>query len=339
MPFDALRHPEVEVILEGLDLDEDRRTCYLEGDFRYTDFRLQEDRERFAPYLPGLPEEAALSGWGVGKIALKSVEGYHAGHKTFHPLAQVNTAEELEAFPFPNVTDESCHGHLEETVREAKEQEFTIVGDMSQTILEIAYEMRGIERLLLDLYERPAYVERLFDKLCERRCFQARRFAEAGIDILHFGDDIATQSGLLISPDAYRKWIKPRHAALIEAARKVNPDIPVQYHSDGRLTPLLNDLIEIGVTAINPCQPECMDPAVIKQEFGDQLVLWGCTGVQSVYACGSKEDVLNEIRARMATVAPGGGFIVEFTNIILTGKVLENLRYFYESFYDLARYD
>jgi len=209
---------------------------------------------------------------------------------------------------------------------------------MSQTILETAYEMRGIERLLLDFGENPEYVHRLFRELAERRRFQARRFAEAGVDALRIGDDIATQRGLLVSPAAYREFIKPLHASVIETARRINPDIHALYHSDGKLTPLLPDLIEIGVTAINPAQPECMPLADIKRRFGTDLTLWGCTPVQSVFAHGGKDDVADWMRRLMGDVAPGGGVVVSFTNIVITDTALDNLRWFYEQFYDAARY-
>jgi hypothetical protein len=339
VPFDGFPDPDALLLLDSLDLDDDQRACYAEGDFRYVSLKGDNaNREKLAPYTADMPEEASISSMGIGRIVLKSVEGYHAGHQTFHPLAKVNTVAELEAFPFPDYTPEHCHAHLDGAVREAREQEFTVIGQMSQTILEMAYNMRGLDRLFTDFYERPDYIELLFERLGKQRRFQARRLAQAGVDVLRIGDDIAMQSGLIVSPATYRQWIKPHHAAVIAAAREINPDIDVLYHSDGKLTALLDDLIEIGVTAINPCQPECMDPAEIKRDYGDRLVLWGCSSVQSVYAHGTKGDVINEIRTRMRTVAPGGGLVIQFTNMIVTDKVLENLRHFFEAFYDLARY-
>jgi uroporphyrinogen decarboxylase len=209
---------------------------------------------------------------------------------------------------------------------------------MSQTILETAYEMRGMEKLMLDFALQPEYVGFLFESLAERRRFQAQKFAKAGVDILRIGDDIATQRGLLVSPRLYRERIKPYHASVIAAARKINPDILVKYHSDGNLTPLLHDLIEIGVSIINPVQPECMDLARIKREFGQTLTLWGCMPVQSIFAHGSRQAVVKHLRFLMQDIAPGGGLVVKFTNMILTERVLENLRTFFEVFYDMGAY-
>ncbi len=335
VPFDSIGSTgsgEVARIVHSLDLPPETADAYLQGDFRYLEFRSREDRERFRDYLPDLPEEASLSDWGVGNVPLKTAQGYHAGHKRFEPLARVDSTAGLQSYPFPDVQEPWRHEGLEEAVRAAKRQGLVVVGQMSQTILETAYCMRGIERLFMDFYERPEYVETLFERIAERRRFQARRFAEAGVDVLRIGDDIANQQSLLVGPALYRERIKPFHASVVAAARAVNPDIQVLYHSDGNLTGLLPELIEVGVTAINPVQPECMDLLETKREFGRDLTLWGCCPVQSVYAFGSRADVLDHVRLLRGALAAGGGLVAQFYNMILTPKVKENLATFFEAF-------
>jgi len=335
VPFDSIgstHSQEIAGIVESLDLPPEVRTSYLEGDFCYLEFGWREDRERFHTYLPGLPAEALVSEWGVGSLPLKTAEGYHAGHLDFRPLARVNSTTELDSYPFPDVTEAWRHADLEEKVRAAKQQGYVVVGQMSQTILETAYCMRGIEPLFVDFHERPDYVATLFERITERRRFQARRFAETGVDVLRIGDDIATQQSLLVGPRLYRERIKPFHASVVAAARAVNPSLQVLYHSDGKLTALLPDLIEVGVTAINPVQPECMDLVETKRSFGRHLTLWGCCPVQSVYAFGSRADVLDHLRLLKGQLAAGGGLVAQFYNMILTPKVKENLRAFFESF-------
>jgi len=158
------------------------------------------------------------------------------------------------------------------------------------------------------------------------------------VDVLRIGDDIATQAGLLVGPAMYREWIKPFHARVVAAARAVKPDIPVLYHSDGTLTALLADLIEAGVTAINPVQAECMPHAQVKAAFGDRLILWGCCSTQSVYAHGTEDDVRAELEALMRDAAPGGGLVVQFYNMLVTDRVLRNLECFFRTFLRATRY-
>jgi len=320
-------------VLDAAQLSDDWREYFRTGEVRYIPLEPPSgDREVFGAYVPGLPPEAELSCWGVGRIALKSVEGHHAGHKYWHPLARVETVAGLESYPWADLSEVKTLTALTDEVRSLQRDGFAAIGQMPQTILETAYLMRGIDRLMADFYERPEYVDTLFGKLAEQRVVQARLFAQAGVDAIRIGDDIATQQGLMVSPRMYRERIRPHHAAAIRAARQVLPDVPVSYHSDGRLTALLPDLIDIGVTAINPVQPECMDLMAIKREFGRGLTLWGCTPVQSLYAHGSADDVRAHTRFLFAEVAPDFGLIIQFMNIILTPVVLANLQAFFEEF-------
>jgi uroporphyrinogen decarboxylase len=239
---------------------------------------------------------------------------------------------DLETYPFPDPAGARDPEELRREVASLKAEGFTVIGQMSQTFLETAYLMRGIDRLFMDLVERPEYVDALFGKLAERRVAQARVFAQAGVDLLRIGDDIATQEGLMLSPRLYRERIKPHHAAVVAEARRWAPGIPVLYHSDGRLTDLLPDLIEIGVTAINPVQPECMDLLETKRQFGRHLALWGCTPVQSLFAHGTEDDVRRHTRFLLDDGAAGHGLILQFINIILTPTVLRNLGAFFDEF-------
>lgn len=331
--YDALGSQPVFDVIEGLGLPVEWRDYLRRGEFRYLTLDPgRGDREEFARYLPGLPPESEVSCWGIGRMALKSVEGWHAGHRYWHPLAAVDSVRDLEAYPFPDPAGTRAPEDLRCEVASLKAEGFTVIGQMSQTILETAYLMRGIDRLLMDLVERPEYVDALFTKLAERRIAQARIFAQAGVDVIRIGDDIATQEGLMLSPRLYRERIKPHHAAAIAEARRRAPGIPVLYHSDGRLTGLLPDLIEIGVTAINPVQPECMDLLETKREFGRHLALWGCTPVQSLYARGTEEEVRQHTRFLVEEVAAGHGLILQFMNIILTPTVLRNLGAFFAEF-------
>jgi uroporphyrinogen decarboxylase len=333
--YDALRAAPVLELLDRLPLSDDWREYLREGDLRYLSLQPSSgDREVFGRFLPGLPDEAEVSCWGIGRVAMTTAEGYHAGHRYWHPLADVDDLDGLAAYPFPDLAAPRSLDDLRAEVEALQARGFAVVGQMSQTILETAYLMRGIERLLTDLHTNHGYVDLLFAKLAEQRVAQARRFALAGVDVLRIGDDIATQEGLLVSPKLYRERIKAHHAAVVAAAREIAPDLPVLYHSDGSLTELLPDLLDLGVTAINPVQPECMDALAVQQHFGDRLALWGCTPVQSLFAHGSAEEVRGWTRFLTGEVAAAQGVIVQFINIVLTPTVLCNLGVFFE---ELAR--
>lgn len=312
---------------------------YLEGDVAIVQFEATTNDPVFRKYLGNLPEGARIDNWGVGVVPQRDSSGRTLASLEIGPLRDMTSLDELKEFPFPDMTEAWRHARLDEKIKDLRRKNKAIAGQMSQTILETAYRMRGMDKLFMDFYANPEFVTYLFDRLAEARVFMARRFAEAGVDILRIGDDIGTQRSLLVSPRTYREWIKERHRAVIAAARRVAPQIPVLYHSDGNIEQIIPDLIEVGVTALNPVQPECMDPVHIKAEFGDRITLWGTISTQTTIAFGSRDDVRNEVRARKETVGGKGGLIFDLINVAYSQKARENIAAFIEAVHEFGWYD
>jgi uroporphyrinogen decarboxylase len=130
---------------------------------------------------------------------------------------------------------------------------------------------------------------------------------------------------MLLSPATWRKWLKPRLEKIISGARAIKPDVVFFYHSDGYVEPIIPDLIEIGINALNPVQPECMDPAKLKQQYGSKLAFWGTIGIQHTLPFGTPEDVEAEVKARIETVGKGGGLYLSPNHVIAPEVPHENL--------------
>jgi uroporphyrinogen-III decarboxylase len=143
--------------------------------------------------------------------------------------------------------------------------------------------------------------------------------------MLWLGDDVGTQTGLLVSPETWRRFLKPRMAKFIETVRGINKNITIAYHSDGNILPIVPELIEIGIDVLNPIQPACMDPAEIKQKFGKELCFWGSIDEQHTLPFGSPEDVRNEVNLRLETIGKDGGLIIGPTHHVQLDTPLENL--------------
>ena len=120
--------------------------------------------------------------------------------------------------------------------------------------------------------------------------------------MLSLGDDVGMPRSMILGPDHWREFLGPRMAAIIAAARALKPDLRVVYHSDGWYEPIVGDLIEIGVNAINPVQPEHMDAARIRRRFGTRIAFWGTVGHQTTFAHGTPADIRREVRERVATL-------------------------------------
>jgi len=105
----------------------------------------------------------------------------------------------------------------------------------------------------------------------------------------------------------------------------------VFYHSDGAATPIIPDLIGIGVDILNPIQAECMDPVSLKREFGADIAFWGSIGTQTTLPFGTPEDVRREVRTRIETMGTGGGLLLGPTHYVEPDVPWENLLAFKEA--------
>jgi len=124
--------------------------------------------------------------------------------------------------------------------------------------------------------------------------------------------------------------MKPRWASIYAAAKEINPDIQIWYHSDGNITEIIPELIEIGVTILNPVQPECLDPLMVKQKYGDKLVIDGTIGTQTTMPFGSPDDIRKTVVQRIETLGTDGALILSPTHTLEPEVPLENIRAFIE---------
>jgi len=257
------------------------------------------------------------------------------------PSAMTNAGSirEIEEYPLPDLTSDYRHGHLEEAVKKINEKEIASVAAMNMTIFEVAWQIRGFNELLTDFICNEELAACLLDRITHLRIFQAKRFAEAEADIIHVGDDVGMEDRLMMSPDLWRKWFKPRLAKIIRTAKEIKPDVLFFYHSDGYVEPIIPDFIEIGIDVLNPVQPECMNPAKLKREFGDKLAFWGTLGIQHTLPFGTPEEVEEEVKERIETVGKDGGLYLSPTHVIAPEVPYENIFAFVEAVKKYGRYE
>ncbi len=147
------------------------------------------------------------------------------------------------------------------------------------------------------------------------------------IDVILFGDDLGGQRGPLISPEVYRELYKPFHKKLWSRAKEL-ADVKVQLHCCGGIYEMLDDLIDAGLDAVNPVQISCrgMDPARLKDEFGDRITFWGggCD-TQRILPMAAPDEVVDNVRHLTTILKPGGGFVFQQVHNILANVPPENI--------------
>jgi len=125
----------------------------------------------------------------------------------------------------------------------------------------------------------------------------------------------------------YRRMIKPFHVELMSEI-KARTKAKIFYHSDGNITSLLGDLIEVGIDLLNPVQVNAGDmgnTARLKHEFGDRLSFCGAIDTGWVLPHGTPDDVRAEVRRRIKDLGPGGGYILASVHCIQPDVPLENV--------------
>ncbi|MBE9565260.1 MAG: hypothetical protein IMF16_00725, partial [Proteobacteria bacterium] len=174
--------------------------------------------------------------------------------------------------------------------------------------------LRGFEAFMMDLVLDPKLADALLSELVDTYCQRADQLFPAlgdAVDVVLVNDDLGIQTGPMLSPDLYRKRIKP-HQKRLFAHLKASSGRPLLVHTCGSVRWAIPDLIEIGMDALNPVQVSAagMESAGLKRDFGRDITFWGggCD-TQHVLSRGSVQEVEEEVKRRIADFAPGGGFI------------------------------
>jgi uroporphyrinogen decarboxylase len=301
--------------------------------FDITSFSLAPSRKKqdFGRYIP-IDEHTTVDEWGVG---WKGGRYLHYS-QILHPLGNL-PLEEIREYPFPDLDQEYRYQNVGEENLELHNKGLA-TAYFAGSIFETAWYMRGMEQLFMDIMTEPATANFLLDRITDIVAGSARHLAGADLDLLILGDDIAMQTGMMMSLDMWRQFFKPRLIRVIRAAREIKPDIHVFYHSDGNVWDAIPDLIQAGIDVLNPVQPECMDPAQVKEEFGDRLSFFGTISLQKTMPFGTPEDVRAEVKTRMETVGRNGGLLLSPSHVLQPDTPWENILAFFDAIDDFGYY-
>ncbi len=272
--------------------------------------------------------------------------------QTYFPLLESDdeTFENLEYYynqvmwarigspPAPAGLDKEGLRIREETARELREgTDRAIYGAFGGNMVENGEFLFRIDNFLFLLAANPDRIHRLLDRIMELHLSNLEKYLSAAgpyIDIIGFGDDMGMQTGPMFSPEMYREFFKPRHKILWNRAKELQPGIKVGLHCCGGVYPLLRDMIEAGLDAINPVQFTCTDMAVdrLKREFGKDLVFWGggCD-TQTILRIGTPQEVSDHVKKQVEILAPGGGFVFQQVHNILADVPAENIVAMFEA--------
>jgi uroporphyrinogen decarboxylase len=192
-------------------------------------------------------------------------------------------------------------------------------GCICQTLYEFVV---GMEDFMLACYEDRDFIEEIMEVSIEYWVMFSKKVVEEGIDAFSIGDDIAFKTGLFIPPKLFREIWVPRMARFLAPAKEAG--LPVQFHSDGKIDEIIDDLVEIGVDSINPMDPYCIDYTDYKKRYGNRVALSGNIDVEFPLAKGTPEDVEKDVKKHMDVLKPGYGYIAGSSHSIVNYIPYEN---------------
>ncbi len=174
------------------------------------------------------------------------------------------------------------------------------------SLYERAWTLRGIENLMLDFIENPAFVDELLNSIADYNIAQVRRALDYEIDAVYFGDDWGQQRGLQMGGRHWRRFLLPVLKRMYGEVRRAGKFVMI--HSCGDVDELFEELIGAGVNCFNPFQPEVMDIWQLLPQYRGRLAFHGGLSTQRTLPKGSVDDVRQETR-RLLELGRQGGYI------------------------------
>jgi len=269
---------------------------------------------------PCVPGERFTDEWGI----TWERSGYYNA-PVVHPLKELSAAE-IATYPFPDPYAPERYHDFNAFIERHGKTHF-IGADVSGTLFEPAYHLRGMQEFMMDMALEAEEADVLLDTLCDFSAKTAAFAVRCGADWIWLGDDMGTQASMLISADMWRRYFKPRMRKIIGAIRAESEDVVIAYHSCGSIYPIIGDLIEIGIQVLNPIQESAagMNQRRIKDEYGDRLTLMCGLDTQTFLLQATPEEVYSEMQKKARELSRGGGYIAAVSHTIQHDVPTQNL--------------
>jgi uroporphyrinogen decarboxylase len=179
-----------------------------------------------------------------------------------------------------------------------------IRGPFSSTML-----LLGIENMSMSLYDDPGLISEIMGQCTDFYIEGGKRMISEGADVIMFADDYGSNQAPFISPALFRRFVLPNVKRMLDILKSFG--VPVIMHSDGHIKPLLDSLVDAGISAYHPIERSAkMDLQESKQIYGKRICLIGNVNNKTTLVTGTVHDVVEETKECIRIAAPGGGYIL-----------------------------
>ena len=294
-----------------------------------------------------IPNEGPLAWSAGGDFYTDDLQrGFDYGggfyNQTVFPLQSGEPAE-LDRFQFPDASSPERVAGMAERAHQFWEQGYGLVADGPWGLYEICSSLRGTQELFIDLALNKSYTETLAERVLEEylKPLYANILSAVGdkVQMVVISDDLGSQQNLLFSPRIFRSIFKPRLRRLVEHIRR-GTNAKVYLHSDGAVSELIPDFIEIGIDGLNPVQYTAagMESNRLKKEFGTDFGFFGGGIENQILSFGDTVQVRAEVIRQVRHLAPGGGYLFATIHNISQETPPENILAFFDAAIDSGRY-
>lgn len=231
------------------------------------------------------------------------------------------TPDNVDDYQFPDPDEPSRYAIYDQIIK-ANSENF-IVANLGFSLFERAWTLTGMEELLSYMVIKEDFVHKLLDRILEFNLRIIENACSYDIDAMMFGDDWGHQYGLIMGPELWKQFIKPRIKQMYEKVKSKGKYVFI--HSCGKVDEIFPDLIECGLDMFNPFQPEVMNVYEIKEKYGNTLSFYGGISTQKTLPYGTMDDVRNEVRMLIEKVGKNGGYIASPAHSIPGDAKPENI--------------
>ncbi|HUT13468.1 MAG TPA: uroporphyrinogen decarboxylase family protein, partial [Thermoguttaceae bacterium] len=247
----------------------------------------------------------------------------------------IKRPEDLKTYRPPDPDADDVLGGLPEVIQRYKGQK-AISAICRDAFFNPAF-LRGTEQFLVDMIERPKFVHELIEVALSYDIPAMRRMVAAGADVIVFGDDYADKNATLMSPKHFREFVLPGLQRCVDAAHEAGAY--VVKHTDGNIMGVIDMIVETGIDALNPLEPQAgMDIALIKERYGGRIALIGNIDCGYLLSQAPVEEVRRVTRRTIETAKPGGGYCLSSSNSIHSSVRPENFLAMVETLREFGGY-
>lgn len=265
--------------------------------------------------------------------------GIGYGQPTNHPLENASLKQVHEyAWPSPEWMDVS--GIRDEALQ--WQRQYAILGGDWSSFWHDAIDLLGMENLYLKMFDAPELLDAVLSHIVDFYAAVSQRIFEAAgdaIDIFFIGNDFGGQTGPLLSPSQFDRFMMPHLQRLIDLGHAFG--LKVQLHCCGGFEPLIPAMIRAGLDGLHAIQPCCggMELAALKARYGRQIVFNGAIDSHHILINGTPESVRQATREVLRIMAPGGGYVAGASHdYVLEETPVENIVAMYDTVAEFGRY-